>query len=76
MLGPVEELGLDYRMLREGILPPGDDNVATYVVPHASYRDRLQRHEKMVQQVLTKTSGTAIETLQFVAASEVLEEES
>jgi len=76
LLESIEELGLDYRMLKESILLPLDSNVARFVVPHDFYRQRLQRHEKIVQQVLTKTSGTAIETVQFLAASEILGEDS
>ena len=71
-LESVGELGLDYRMLKESILLPLESNVARLVVPHDSYRERLKRHEKMVQQAITTNSAIAIEVVQFVSASEVL----
>ena len=60
-------------MLKESILLPLENEVARVVVPHAFYRERLNRHEKIVQQAISKASGAAIETVQFLAASKVLE---
>jgi hypothetical protein len=71
----VEELGLDYRMFKESILLPLERGVARLVILHDSYRHRLQRHEKIVQQVLSESSGTTIWTLQFLSDSEILGEE-
>ena len=74
-LESVEELGLDYRMFKESILLPLEGGVARLVVPHDFYRQRLRRHEKIVQQVLSERSGTTIGTLQFLSDAEVLEGE-
>jgi len=63
-------------MLKESILLPLESDVARLVVPHDFYRERLQRHEKIVQQVLSESSGTTIEALQFLSAAEVLGERS
>ena len=71
----IQKCGADVQ-LWEKVLGSLEGDVARLVVPHDFYRQRLQRHEKIVQQALTKSSGRPIETVQFLAASEILGEES